>query len=149
MTSRSRRFRTLVTAILVTLALALLAACGDDDDGGEATPTPDPSASGDATAAPSASPTPGSIEALGAYLEDEGMDGQTGALTDPIDCADITDDTDGEFCIRNEVSIYGPGRVVVYVADVEDTNEKVWSVRVTLVDNEWQVTQAESIAPEE
>jgi hypothetical protein len=147
MTLDLARTQLFAAGLLVTVALTFGAACGDDDDAsGDSTPTPEPSASGDGTPRVSATPTPGSLEALAAYLEETGIDGQTGALTDPFDCAEITDDTDGDFCIRNEVSIYGPGRVVLYVADVEDTDARVWSVRVTLTDNTWEVTGVENLA---
>lgn len=131
-----------LTAIL-TLALLAMAACGDGDDDSQqndGSPTPTPEASPDESVRAKA------LEAVREYVESVGLDGETGTLTDPLECADLEDgDANGDYCIA-EPGTYGPGLALVLVADTEQPEERGWQVRVVFENDEWHVTEAVSLA---
>ncbi len=131
-----------LTAIL-TVSLLAFAACGDDDgQQDDDTPTPTPEASPDESFRGRA------LEAVREYVESVGFEGETGILTDPLECADLEDgDANGDYCIA-EPGTYGPGLALVLVADSEQPEERGWQVRVVFENDEWHVTEAVSLASE-
>lgn len=135
--------------LLFVLAMVALMACGGD--GGparspeEVTSTPAPSAT--------AGPTPTkfkvrSIEAARQYLASTGIDGKKGALTDPFDCADLPKSgAEGEYCIVDDASIYAPGLAILYIADPDKPDERVWEVRLKPDGDDWAVTEVKDVPP--
>lgn len=124
-------------ALLAMAALVLaLAACGDDSDG-DATPSPT------SAGPPDLSPRVGGVEAAQRYLEEAGVDGDTGRFTDPRSCAEIDDGSDGDFCIHEDFSTYAPGLVILRFADKDEPDENVWEMRLTFTDGRWQVNSVE------
>ena len=136
--------RTLValTAIL-SISLLAFAACSDDDgqqDVGAPTQTPETS--------PGESIRGKALEAVREYVESVGLDGDTGILTSPLECADLEDGVaNGDYCIA-EPGTYGPGLALVLVVDAEQPEERGWRVRVVFENDDWQVTEAVSLASE-
>lgn len=129
--------RPVFVAALAVLIFATAIACGDDDDSATLPP---------ATSSESATPDESfkglSREALRTFLSSDGLDGRAGALTDPIECAELPEEgVDGDFCIV-EPSTYTPALALIIVADVEDREEEAWQVRVVLEDGEWRVIEA-------
>ncbi|HET9476926.1 MAG TPA: hypothetical protein VFP63_05520 [Dehalococcoidia bacterium] len=112
------------------------AACGDDSDAGD---TQSPTISG----TPDLSPRSGGVAAAQRYLQGTGIDGDKGDFTDPVACAEITDDTDGDFCIHEGFSIYAGGLVILRVADRDNPDEDVWEMRLTPAAGGWQVNSVE------
>jgi len=135
----------IVFVLAVCLLALAFAACGDDETG-----PPDPTASG-----PTASPAPSQAadtEAIAAtleYLQTEGVDGNKGELSDPLNCSAITDETPGEFCVHDDFSIYAPGLVILVVGETENPDEQTWEIRLERDDSGWQVTSAEPFGSSE
>lgn len=121
---------------LVAAFVILWAGCGDDDSGDT---TRTPAASAEGTAGPIQRTE--SIAALSTYLLEFGLDGKTGELTAPAECAALPEDaSDGEFCLL-ETSHFAPALALILVADVENQHDRVWQVRVVLEDGTWTVTE--------
>ena len=136
----------LVVALIaiLTLALLALAACGDGD-GQQDDDSPTPTLEASPEASPDESFRTKALEAVRDYVESVGFDGETGTLTNPLEC-DLGDgDTDGDYCIA-EPGTYGPGLALVLVADAEQPEERGWQVRVVFENDEWHVTEAVSLA---
>ncbi len=134
--------RLLVALIaILTVALLVLPACGDDDgqqDDDSSTPTPE--------ASPDESVRAKALEAVRGYVESVGLDGETGTLTAPLECAGLGDGAaNGDYCIA-EPGTYGPSLALVLVADAEQPQERGWQVRVVFENDQWQVTEAVSLA---
>lgn len=117
-------------------AACLIAACG----GGTDSVAPSPSPSGP----PDLSPRVGAVDAMRRYLRETGVDGRNGDLIDPADCAAL-DGGDGDFCIIDDASVYAPGLVILWVADVDHQEEDVWEVHLEPGTNAWEVVQVESL----
>ena len=123
----------LIVILAAGLVLAASAACGGDSDS-DASPTP-------TTASPSdAAPEVGGVEAAKRYLQETGIEGETGALTDPRSCAEITDDTPGDFCVHENFSTYAAGLVILGIGNSDDPAGKVWEMRLSYSDGVWIVT---------
>lgn len=121
---------------LVAAFVTLWAGCGDDDSG-DTTGTPTASAEGPAGPIERTE----SLAALGTYLTEVGLDGMTGELTAPAECASLPEDSgDGEFCLL-ETSHFAPALALILVADVDNQHDHVWQVRVVLEDETWTVTE--------
>jgi hypothetical protein len=134
-----------VAALGALLAVtAALAACGGDDADDTPTPTATPAGSPAEVTPDPASKTAG-IEAMRAYLETEGLDGKKGAFTDPVDCVDLPDDFDGDFCVVDDASVYAPGLVILFVVNAEKQDEEAWEVHLKPSDGAWQVTEVEEV----
>ena len=124
--------RYVVIAIFCVLAAVLIAACGDDDDG---EPTPEPT--------PQPTLEPGRradvIDVVRSYVAEEGIEGETGDLTSPLDCHDLQDAAvQGTFCIA-EPSVYAPAVSLVLVARADDLESQAWQLRLVFEDDTWQV----------
>lgn len=122
--------------LVAALVFAAATACGDGSDSGGA---PSPSASGK----PDLSPQVGGVEAAARYLEQTGIDGDKGSLTDPRSCAEITDESDGDFCIHEGFSTYAAGLVILRVADRDNPDKDVWEMRLAPAADGWQVNSVE------
>jgi len=125
----------LLTAAAFLLALGpMIVACGDDG-GTQASPP---------VVSPDLPPEVGGIEALHGYLRVTGVDGRRGILADPIDCDDRAD---GDFCIKSDkaASIYAPGLVKVFLANVDSQDEDIWQVSITRTEAGWQVTLVDAL----
>jgi hypothetical protein len=129
-----------IALISAAAAVALLlGACGDDDNA-----APSPTASGP-------TPTPRvtqaanetAIAAAEAYLTSEGIDGEKGEFTVPLNCADLTDDSPGKFCVHDSFSTYAPGLVILNFAHKVSPDDNVWVMRLAPDGGDWQVTSAE------
>ena len=130
---------------LVAPCILLLACTGGTDDGAlpeDATPTPEPS--------PNLSPTVGGVEAMRRYLTETGLDGHMGSLTDPINCARLSDrdDIEGDFCIIDDAGIYAPGLVILFVADAQSIDKKAWQVHLNRGESAWEVVDVDFIGTE-
>ena len=123
--------------LIMSGLLVVLAACGDDDSDPDLTPSPAASGASDL------SPKIGGVEAAQRYLQDAGIDGKEGAFTDPRSCAEIDDDTEGEFCVHENFSTYAAGLVILRVARSDKPGDEVWEMRLGLTDGQWQVTGVE------
>lgn len=132
----------LATLISAALLVGTAAACGDDSDSGD---TQSPTTSG----TPDLSPRSGGVAAAQRYIQETGIDGDKGELTDPLACADITDDTDGNFCIHEDFSTYAPGLVILRVADRDNPDEDVWEMRLTPDSSGWRVDSVEPFGDNE
>jgi len=123
--------------VVALLTALLLAACGDDKDAVDpATPTATgPSAS----AAPPSLLNVEAIEAARTYIQETGIEDRKGELTEPLNCPEITEDTDGEFCIHQAASIYAAGLVILVVGDAEGPSETAWEVRLAPSGSGWRV----------
>jgi hypothetical protein len=123
---------------MALLATVVVAACSDDD---EPTPTADPTG-------PTASPIPtqaaneAALTAAEAYLTTEGVEGETGEFTSPLNCNDVTEESPGRFCVHDAFTTYAPGLVILRFGDKEDPDETVWEVRLQPGEDDWQVTSA-------
>lgn len=132
-----RRYLLALTLPAAGAAAMLLSACGDSD------PSPTPAPTG-----PTASPLPTqaanetAIAAAEVYLTSEGVDGETGEFTDPLNCGDATEDSPGRFCVHDAFTTYAPGLVILRFGDKDDPDEMVWEVRLAPGDEGWQVTSA-------
>jgi hypothetical protein len=96
------------------------------------------------TLGPTTPPNAAAIEAAGAYLEESGIDGNKGELTDPVNCSEITDDTEGEFCVHDTASVFAPGLTILVVGDTQEPNETAWDMRLVPVGSGWEVS---SVSP--
>ena len=134
---------------VVAVALALVALACDGDSGPE---TPVPQATGSPTAVPSPNVPPvgePAVEALRVYLQDTGVDGKKGDLTDPVDCAVAEEvGAEGEFCIVVAGGHYAPALAILFVTHRESGN--FWQVHVDLdVENSvWEVTSVDPLGRE-
>ncbi len=133
--------RSLLTIVTVCLGGAILLGitAGCDGDGSRSAESPSPTASGP----PDLSPRVGGVEAAGQYLKETGIDGDEGDFTDPRDCAQVNDDTKGEFCVHENFSTYAPGLVILRIARGDNPSEKVWEMRLLLTDGKWEVQSVE------
>lgn len=130
-----RRLIPLLVLLLATsMALSFSVACGGG--GSDATATPGPTTSGP----PDLSPQVGGIEAARLYLRETGIDGKKGDLTDPRSCAEIDDDTDGQFCVQENFSTFAAGLVILRLGNADKPQDEVWEMRLSLDDERWQVT---------
>jgi hypothetical protein len=135
-----------IALLPVLLFAALASACGNGDD-----PAPSPTNSSPADL----SPRVGGLEAMREHLSSEGLDGNTGQVTDPADCKELPQGgADEEFCIIDDASNYGPGVVILYVARVDSRDDNrpdlfndVWEVHLEPGENAWQVTDVEEVQP--
>jgi hypothetical protein len=120
--------------LAVCLACALFLAC--DGDGGHPGP-----ASPTAELSDNLSPTVGGVEAMRRYIQEVGLDGRRGTLTDPLDCAEAAtaDGVRGDFCIAQAASVYAPGLVVLFIGEPESYQEKAWRARVDRTEDGWAV----------
>jgi hypothetical protein len=123
-------------AALVLAATALLA-CGDDDS------APAPSETEGVSPTPEPLFKTASTEALRQYLLNEGIEGETGELTEPVDCTALHDGFDGDYCVFPS-SLYAPALAVILVGDADSPNDNAWQVRVVLEGEEWRVTEVVS-----
>jgi len=138
--------RLVVMALLGVLAVgALLAAgCGGDE---KEPSTPTPSGPADLT------PRVGGVDAMRRYLFDDGLDGRKGELTDPINCAEVPQDSaDQEYCIIDDASTYAAGLVILYVARVDSRNDDkpdefkdIWEVHLEPGEAAWSITDVEEV----
>lgn len=137
------RLRFLLAALLgAALLVGTVAGCGDDSDSGDLqSPTP--------SGTPDLSPRSGGVAAARQYLEETGIEGDKGDLTDPVACAEITGDTDGDFCIHEDFSTYAPGLVILRVADTDNPDEDVWEMRLTPDSSGWHVDSVEPFGENE
>jgi hypothetical protein len=121
---------------IVAAFVVLYSGCGDDNDE-KTTETPAATAEG----TPEPIQRTESLAALRTYLEEVGLDGLTGELTAPVECAASTAaGANGKFCLL-ETSLFAPALALVLVADVEDQQDRVWQVRIVLEDGSWRVTE--------
>ncbi len=132
-----RKLLPAVTILIMSGLLAVLAACGDDDSGLDLTPSPTASGASDL------SPEVGGVGAAQRYLQDTGINGKRGAFTDPRSCAEIDDDTEGDFCVHENFSTYAAGLVILRVARSDKPGGEVWEMRLALTVGLWQVTSVE------
>ena len=121
-------------------AILLFTGCGDDDDENPPTGTTEATATSDASATPA--PNAKAIAAAGAYLSSEGVDGNEGALTNPLSCSEINDESEGDFCVHDNFSVYAPGLVILVVGDSEDPDERAWELRLEPDGEDWTVISA-------
>lgn len=126
----------LATVSAAAILLAASAACGDDS-GPESTPLPT------ASGPPDLSPRGGGVEAAQRYLQETGIDGDKGSFTDPRACAEINDDTKGDFCIHEDFSTYAAGLVILRIGDRDKPDDDVWEMRLSLTNGRWQVDSVE------
>ena len=131
-----RLLPTLIVLVTAGHLAATASACGG---GSNSEVTPSPTASGPADL----SPRVGGVEAAQRYLLDTGIDGKKGHLTDPQSCADITDKTEGVFCVHENFSTYASGLVILRIARSNKPAEDVWEMRLSLTNGQWQVTSVE------
>lgn len=121
---------------LAAFLLALMvsaAACGGDD----AEPTSSPTEH--ATLEPGLRAD--AIEALRSHLAVEGLDGEPGTLTTPVECASLPDDgVQGDYCVI-EPSVYASALALILVGTVEDPSSEAWQVREVFEDGVWRVIE--------
>jgi hypothetical protein len=128
---------TLISA--ATMVVLLLGACGGGDSA-----TPSPTASGPtSTPLTTQAANETAIAAAEAYLTSEGVDGEKGEFSDPLNCADVTEDSPGKFCVHDSFSTYAPGLVILNFADKDSPDDNVWVMRLAPDGGDWQVTSAE------
>ncbi len=127
------------TALGLIALVMLLTACGDDDDASTDQSTASPTTNGSSTPQPNQDVT----DAAGAYLQETGIDDNTGDLTDPLDCVQINDDTEGDFCIHQAASTYALGLAILVVGDADNPDEDAWEMRLTPTDSGWEVTSVQ------
>lgn len=129
-----------ITLIAAAAAAALLvSACSDDNNAAPSPTTSGPTATPLMTQAANET----AIAAAEAYLTDEGVDGERGEFTVPLNCADLTEDSPGKFCVHDSFSTYAPGLVILNFADKDSPENNVWVMRLAPDDGDWQVTSAE------
>lgn len=125
---------TMRTALVLAACLtgALFLACGDSGKPEPSSPTP---------VSADLSPREGGVTAIRQYIEDVGLDGRRGTLTDPLDCAEAADadDVEGDFCIAEAASVYAEGLVILFVGEPGSFEEKAWQVRVDRKEEGWVV----------
>jgi len=129
--------------IVVAAALALLALACSGDGGrgaqppGSLTPVISPNL-------PPSGRAP--VEALRLYLQETGLDGDKGDLTDPVDCRVAESvGADGEFCIVVDAGHYAPALAILFVTRRDSGLS--WEVRVNLdvEEDAWEVTSADPL----
>jgi hypothetical protein len=126
-------------AVAVMIGAIVSSACSNGDDDA-ASPTP----SGPADL----SPRVGGVDAMRRYLQDEGIDGRKGGISEPLNCAELPESgSDEEFCIIDDASTYATGLVILYVARVDSRDKDVWEVHLEPGENAWQVTDVEEVPP--
>jgi hypothetical protein len=130
----SRLIPPLILLLSAALLLAFSPACGDG--GSDSTPTPGTTTSGP----PDLAPEVGGVEAARRYLQETGIDGKKGGLTDPRSCADVNGNTKDKFCVQESFSTYASGLVILRVANPDKPQDEVWEMRLLLQDKRWQVT---------
>jgi len=119
---------TLALAVLVLLALS----CGG---GGKPSPTVTP------TLPPLAADP---VNALRAYLRDEGVDGKRGDLTPSVDCETSERLTeDGRFCLITDAGHYALALAILFVE--ERNTENRWEVHLDLdtETSDWKVARVD------
>ena len=119
-------------------AFALIVACGDDDE----VPAEGTETSPSASAGPTQAANLDAIESARVYLKEEGVDGQKGDFTDPLNCSRLNQDSPGRFCVHDTFSTYAPGLVILVIGDKEGPDEQTWEVRLEPGESDWQVTTA-------
>lgn len=129
------------TASVAALAALVIFAigCGDDED---SSPTPTSSGPTD-TPAPTQTANELAINAAEEYLTSEGVGGEKGEFTAPLNCSSITEDSPGKFCVHDTFSTYAPGLVILRFAEKDNPDDKVWEIRLEPSGGDWQVTSAE------
>jgi hypothetical protein len=133
--------RHLVALLAGILVVSSFAGCGDDDSPPAASsPATTEDTSPTATLGPTTPPNLEAIEAAGTYLEETGIDGDTGAFTDPLSCNEITDDAEGDYCLHETVSIFAPGLTILIIGEKEDPTNVAWEVRLSRAASSWEVT---------
>jgi len=134
-----KHLRIALLAAAVVVAVGLVACDGDDDES-STTPTPDgPTAS----ALPTQAANSEAIDAAEAYLIDEGVDGEKGEFTAPLNCTGVMEDSTGKFCVHDSFTTYAPGLVILRFAEKDNQNDDVWEIRVEPGGQGWQVTSAQ------
>jgi hypothetical protein len=139
LTSKAR----LALAVLaVALACCFATACGDDEKDSASSPpnTTTPIIPATASPEPTAFPNEPALDAATLYLAETGIDGTRGEFTDPLNCPDVTDDDESEFCLHRAASIFSPGEVIIIIGDRDDPNATAWEMRVRPSGSEWQIT---------
>lgn len=131
----------LVLLAISVVALGLVFACGGDD-----APSATPDAS---TPTPTIEPARREeiLNVVRSYVTEVGLDGVTGELTNPVECASISEESEGDFCIV-EPSVYAPGLALVLVASADDPVNEVWQVRAVRENGDWEVTDTVKFEPE-
>lgn len=89
------------------------------------------------------------MEAAQRYLQQTGIDGTKGELTDPQSCAEVSHDTKGKFCIHQDFSIYAPALVILRIAKSDKPDDEVWEIRLMFQDNSWRVTDVKPFGESE
>jgi hypothetical protein len=134
--------RGLTCFLVAPLVIGLLVACGSGSEN-EASSTP-LSASSTGSPAPTTRGNPEAIEAASTYLQETGIDGIKGTFTDPLNCPDITEDTESEFCLHQAASIFGVGLTILVIGDRENPNERAWEMRLSPAESGWEIS---NVAP--
>jgi hypothetical protein len=135
----------------VVMLLVLCLACGGNDDSAS-TPAPTRPAS------PALLPVE-SIAAIGEYISDTGLDGQSFELTEPAGCEEIQEEegaatsneqrqqiieaTRGRLCINRGASLIRDDRAVATVQ--EYVSGAGWVVSLELTDGVWTVTDVQPL----
>lgn len=129
-----------VLFVTVLMALVTFLACGDDP----AEPLPSPTE----MSTPEPGPRTDAIEALRTYVETEGLDGEPGALTSPVECANLPEhNVDGDYCVI-DASVFGPAVAIILVGAAEDPMNEAWQVRAELEDRSWRVIETVNLGSE-
>lgn len=124
---------------LAAICLILLStACGGDSDDGS--PTPSDGTDATSSIGPTTPQNSEAIEAAAAYLQQNGIDEVKGEFTDPLNCADITDSSESEYCLHEAASIFAPGLTILVIGDREDPDERAWEMRLIPAQSGWEVT---------
>ncbi len=138
----------IIVVVAASLALVAVACSGDGGPEGAATPR-DP---GSPVPVPSPNLPPlgePAVEALRLYLQDTGLDGNEGDLTDPIDCttAELIS-AEGEFCLVVDAGHYAPALAILFVTYRGSGDS--WQIHVDLdVENSvWKVTDIDFLSAE-
>lgn len=87
--------------------------------------------------------------AVRAYVAETGMEGNRGRLTEPSDCAQLGDGhANGDFCIVEDGTVYATTFVIMFVADVDNQEEEIWSVRAVQGSVKWEIGEVERVPSE-
>lgn len=129
----------LIVALAASLALVAVACSGDG--GPETSPESSPRSISSPNLPAIGEPA---VEALLRHLQDTGLDGKKGDLTDPIDCV-MADDAgaDGEFCVVVDAGHYAPALAILFVTRPESGD--AWQIHVDLdvESSVWEITEVD------